>query len=203
MKKQNGFSAVEGLLIILVIALIGFGGWYEWKHDDQKPAENLVSTQETNVASSGSDDQPAAPEDWKQYTNQDFNLSFYHPSDWSVNVKPYGELSLALLSPDYSAPLNEAGNNTIESGYNLDVSVNTTATSSLNDFVIPSNCEKDTESKENNTLVVSCDEGFEYRKHLYLLKNNRIYEFDVSGSVAEVGAVDTLFDQLTKTVTVQ
>lgn len=28
MRKQYGFSAIEGLLVIFVIVIIGFGGWY-------------------------------------------------------------------------------------------------------------------------------------------------------------------------------
>ena len=30
MRKQSGFSIVEVLLIVIVLAVIGFGGWYVW-----------------------------------------------------------------------------------------------------------------------------------------------------------------------------
>lgn len=28
--RQKGFSAVEGLVIVLVLAVVGLGGWYVW-----------------------------------------------------------------------------------------------------------------------------------------------------------------------------
>lgn len=36
MKKQQGFSLVEGLLIVLVLGVIGFGGYYVWSQQQKK-----------------------------------------------------------------------------------------------------------------------------------------------------------------------
>ena len=31
-KNQRGFGAIEVLLVIVVVGLVGFGGWYVWHH---------------------------------------------------------------------------------------------------------------------------------------------------------------------------
>jgi cytoskeletal protein RodZ len=41
-KNQKGFSAVEGLLILIIVGLIGFVGWYVW-HANEKTNENLAA----------------------------------------------------------------------------------------------------------------------------------------------------------------
>lgn len=42
MNMQKGFSAFEGLLIVLIVGIVGFGGWYVWSHqkDDDAPVQN-------------------------------------------------------------------------------------------------------------------------------------------------------------------
>jgi cytoskeletal protein RodZ len=59
--KQAGFGAVEGLIVLVVVLLIGFAGWYMvTKHKDNKPkATNTTSTsaskndQKTSNATTG------------------------------------------------------------------------------------------------------------------------------------------------------
>jgi Tfp pilus assembly protein PilE len=40
--KQNGFSAVEAILIIFIVGIIGFVGWYAW-HTKQMADESLAN----------------------------------------------------------------------------------------------------------------------------------------------------------------
>lgn len=45
-RNENGFSAVEGLLIVIIIGIIGFVGWYVWhsKQTTDKSATNSSSS---------------------------------------------------------------------------------------------------------------------------------------------------------------
>ena len=48
-RKQNGFTAVEGLLIALIFAVISFGGYYVWRTKQQtdKSLDQSASTSQT------------------------------------------------------------------------------------------------------------------------------------------------------------
>ncbi|HUD07029.1 MAG TPA: hypothetical protein VMR34_04020 [Candidatus Saccharimonadales bacterium] len=84
-KNSNGFTVVEGLLIVLVIALIGFGGYYVW-HTQHKtsPAKTTTSTstKSTSPSSTKTTTAPNPYAGWKTYTLGQF--SFKYPTDWSV-----------------------------------------------------------------------------------------------------------------------
>jgi len=43
-KNTNGFTVVEGLLIVLVVAVIGFGGYYVWHTQHKTSTANTTST---------------------------------------------------------------------------------------------------------------------------------------------------------------
>ncbi len=44
MKKQDGFSAAEGLLIIIVVTIIGFGGWHVRSRQDDSENDSSVDS---------------------------------------------------------------------------------------------------------------------------------------------------------------
>jgi hypothetical protein len=51
MKKQQGFAALEAMLIIVVLAAIGFTGWYVWHNSQQTAKQNQASvTKRTTVS---------------------------------------------------------------------------------------------------------------------------------------------------------
>lgn len=54
MNKQKGFSLVEGLLVILILTIIGFGGYYVWNRDKDSTASNSETA--SQIAQSGVDD---------------------------------------------------------------------------------------------------------------------------------------------------
>lgn len=42
MKKYNGFTAIEGLLLLVIVGIIGFTGWYVWQQ--KQIADNTIDT---------------------------------------------------------------------------------------------------------------------------------------------------------------
>jgi flagellin-like protein len=52
-RNQKGFSAIEGLLIFIIVAIIAGAGWYVW--DSNKKTNNILSNTDkgSNVVSKG------------------------------------------------------------------------------------------------------------------------------------------------------
>ncbi len=69
--RQYGFSAVEIILVIIVVGLLGFGGWYVWQANNQ---QLTTSTSQNTTAD------PYA--DWKAYSKG--SLTFKYPADWTL-----------------------------------------------------------------------------------------------------------------------
>ena len=49
MKKQFGFTSVESLLVILVLAVVGVSGWLVYRHDHKTKIANSTSSNTTNT----------------------------------------------------------------------------------------------------------------------------------------------------------
>lgn len=95
-KNQKGFSAVEGLLILIIVGLVGFIGWYVYhtKNNTEatlNQADKSANTRNANTTSS-----------WKTYSD-DF-VSLKYPTAWSVkrddNTNLPGTKNLVLTGPN-------------------------------------------------------------------------------------------------------
>lgn len=77
MNKQKGFSAVEGLVIVLVLTIVGFGGWYIWdqNQDDEPTTTSQAETAQDEVSS----DESAPSDESRQYSGDGF--SFTYPAE--------------------------------------------------------------------------------------------------------------------------
>jgi Tfp pilus assembly protein PilE len=73
-QSEKGFTAVEALLIILILAVISFGGYYVWH--TQHTTTNTSAT--TSTAASN----PYVG--WKFYTLKQEKLTFRYPSTWTL-----------------------------------------------------------------------------------------------------------------------
>jgi hypothetical protein len=48
-KNENGFSAIEGLLVLVVVGVIGFAGWYVWQSKN-KTNQSLANANNTSTS---------------------------------------------------------------------------------------------------------------------------------------------------------
>jgi len=81
MKKinQSGFGAVEALLLILVLAVIGFAGFYVW-HSQKKTAPAATVTTSSDSKATTNDVYAG----WKSYSLKYEKLSFKYPAAWTA-----------------------------------------------------------------------------------------------------------------------
>jgi cytoskeletal protein RodZ len=97
--KQKGFSLVEGLLIVLVLAVVGFGGYYVWDSQQEDDETPTISNQEEansneavdNDSESVEEETSSIPEGWVEITDSQTGFTFSYPSEW-------GEISVTKLS---------------------------------------------------------------------------------------------------------
>jgi hypothetical protein len=76
MRNQKGFSAVEGLLIVIILGLLGFVGWYVHS------AQSTTSKTLDNAAASSAS--PATTTGLKEYKNNQYGFSFSYPANWTI-----------------------------------------------------------------------------------------------------------------------
>jgi type II secretory pathway pseudopilin PulG len=92
MKNQKGFTLVEGLLIFIAIALVGFIGFYVYDKNKKDESVQQISTkaqeaktqiqelpQGENKETTNSEPQDPT-KDWLTYDTESFSLKY--PSDW-------------------------------------------------------------------------------------------------------------------------
>ena len=79
-KNQKGFSAIEGLLILLIVGIIGFAGWHVWQNrsvdSSQSPAHTTPSASNTP--------KPDIYAGWNTYKSPTEGFSVKYPADWTI-----------------------------------------------------------------------------------------------------------------------
>lgn len=108
-KYQNelGFTAVEGLLIVLILAVIGFGGYYVWHTQHSKKASTPTTSALRKKATSTTPPNPYAG--WKTATLQYDKIMYQYPSSWTVTDKSvtYGCVTPGSDDIYLTSPSNE------------------------------------------------------------------------------------------------
>lgn len=51
-RNDSGFSAVEGILVLLIVGIVGFVGWYVWNQNNKTPNSNNTSANTNTVPTS-------------------------------------------------------------------------------------------------------------------------------------------------------
>ena len=86
-KNEKGFSAVEALIILVIVVLIGGVGYLIYKNHHKAAAPLAVTVTKTTTT------KPAPAVTWKTYSNQQAGFTFQYPASW-VNVatpEPHAE----------------------------------------------------------------------------------------------------------------
>lgn len=89
-KYQSGFSAVDGLLLLVIIGVIGFIGWYVY-HAQQNANKNYTQTSRGNPIFKKTTKKKVttAPyAGWTTYNSKDGKISLKYPKTWVTAAHP-------------------------------------------------------------------------------------------------------------------
>jgi Tfp pilus assembly protein PilV len=89
LKNSLGFSAVEALLILIIVGILGFTGWFVYhsqraanKNYDSQPSTTQASTTKNSDAPSATNAKTKAMATWSEFSNTTVGLKFKYPSQW-------------------------------------------------------------------------------------------------------------------------
>jgi Tfp pilus assembly protein PilE len=102
-RNQKGFSAVEALLIVIIVGMLGGVGYYVWH--SQKQVDNTYSqTANSSAVPSkkvSSKTAPAATDPyagWKNFTTQNAKVGFEYPASWTIKDSSTGSDDMLQLT---------------------------------------------------------------------------------------------------------
>lgn len=121
-KKQNGFTFVETMLVLIFVTLIGFIGWYVWQAQDDKKETTYTSSKESKAKPKQAAKE-TLPEGFTAKTVNELGLTFAYPSEWGELEQIPGTDS-AIYAAGFS---NTQAVNALsgENGYNAVLYANT------------------------------------------------------------------------------
>lgn len=108
--NQKGFTLVETLLVVLVLAVIGFGGYYVWQNQNENNDAKANSTEATVTKTESKKNNTDPYQGWKSYTLPYEKLSFKYPSDWAIsNENAKGRDVVRIKSSDNFTVIIQVG----------------------------------------------------------------------------------------------
>jgi len=92
--NENGFGAVEGLLVIVVVVLLGVVGYMVYKNHNKVTSNSSTTTSTiTTAPAKTTTTQPVAPANTKTYTDIAKAYTVSYPQDWTIKEEPDNGLS--------------------------------------------------------------------------------------------------------------
>ena len=82
MKKHSGFTLIETLLVVIVLAVIGFGGYLVWRQQHSAKVSGASKASSSRITTSTS----RSPVLDKTYSNSQYGFSFKYPSSWRLTT---------------------------------------------------------------------------------------------------------------------
>jgi hypothetical protein len=117
-RDEAGFSAIEIVLVLFVVGLIGVVGFMVYKNHNKKVTTNSVATT-TTTAPTSTQTKTTTPAldpyaDWKKYCDTVTNGCFRYPSDWDDLIKGTDVTALGgnkgeTLTLEYTQPTDANG----------------------------------------------------------------------------------------------
>lgn len=113
-KNQRGFGAIEAILILVIVILLCFTGWFVYKHNHKSSNQAVINAPAKSVTDSSSKSTTTAKQSanlydgWKSYTTKYDKLTLKYPSNWQLvdksntddtDVTP-GQDAIQLISND-------------------------------------------------------------------------------------------------------
>jgi len=100
--SDSGFGAIEVLIAVVVLVVVGLGSWLVYRHDHEttrKDASTTSSTTAPATTEKSTTQQPVNPYGgWQTYTDSEYQYSFMYPSGWTISNNP-NMPGVRLLSP--------------------------------------------------------------------------------------------------------
>ena len=83
-KTQDGFSVVEGLLVVIILCLVGFVGWYVIHANKTSSSTNAPANNTSTTAKATPQADPY--KGWAVASSSKLSVSFKYPSDWKSSI---------------------------------------------------------------------------------------------------------------------
>jgi hypothetical protein len=97
--NQKGFSAIEFVLIVIIITIVAFVGWFVW-HSKQTADKNLTITNSATPIIKKQTKATNLYAGWKSYCDTIHYYCFKYPSNWQLTTNGQSdEDQVHLISP--------------------------------------------------------------------------------------------------------
>ncbi len=84
-ESEKGFTLMEALIIVLVLAVIGFAGWWVWQNNQDKSKKAAATTQ-TDTSKTGDEQEDEEP---SMISLLNGKVTLTIPAGWKESAPPY------------------------------------------------------------------------------------------------------------------
>jgi Tfp pilus assembly protein PilE len=124
--NHSGFSALEVILVVIIIGLLGTVGWLVYKNHNKKTNAAVVNKNinNKNTFSSNTPSTVNPYAGWKSYTLMNEKITFQYPSDWTLFDNSNSTNASGSQQNTDSVSLNAPGASKVSSTLSIEDGVN-------------------------------------------------------------------------------